>query len=203
MSIVVNLIHQTVNKLSWVIFLFCISTHISVADFIAIPESKGTISDDGRWLLRVDFKKSIGASNLSVFKFDSEVQGYDRVSEFKINWFCLHAFISSNGKYIVTVDDRFSIGRGPNVIVVFNSNGKRLKSWALKDFYDPSRIKKLTQTVSITKWHSKVEWAGTGQTLLFHPPKNDDQGIGNVYSLSLASLSISLHNNATKVPGNQ
>lgn len=66
------------------------------------------------------------------------------------------AFISNDGKYVLTIDDWYFKGNSNNTIVVYNHSGEKLKNYALSDFI-PFPKKELKNTVISTEWFVGIE----------------------------------------------
>jgi hypothetical protein len=62
------------------------------------------------------------------------------------------ALVSNSGAYVVTFDDWFSVGRGPNVVVIYGPGGKHIRSLPLDEIISPQWISTLTSSVSSTFW---------------------------------------------------
>jgi hypothetical protein len=62
--------------------------------------------------------------------------------------------VSDSGKYVVTLDDWHSVGRGPNVVVIYGPQGKLVRRLALSDFLKGDDIAGVRMTVSSTWWRS-------------------------------------------------
>jgi hypothetical protein len=57
-------------------------------------------------------------------------------------------------KYVVTLDDWHSVGRGPNVVVIYGPQGKLVRRLALDDFLKGDDIARLPISVSSTWWRT-------------------------------------------------
>jgi hypothetical protein len=76
------------------------------------------------------------------------------------------------------------MGQGPNVVVVYNIEGKILRGWSLTDFYDKKYFSKLRRSTSSIYWRGDVKWSDDQKYLNISNPssliKVDDQS----YSIS-------------------
>jgi hypothetical protein len=61
------------------------------------------------------------------------------------------ALVSADGKYLITFDDWYNVGYGPNVFVVYNEKGELLKQYSLKDF-SPFPIDDYSLSISSIWW---------------------------------------------------
>lgn len=67
------------------------------------------------------------------------------------------ALVSSDGKYLITFDDWYNVGYGPNVFVVYNEKGKLLKKYSLKDI-SPFPIDDYSLSISSIWWRCNMEF---------------------------------------------
>jgi hypothetical protein len=67
------------------------------------------------------------------------------------------ALVSSDGKYLVTFDDWYNVGYGPNVFVVYNEKGELLKQYYLKDF-SPLPIDDYSISISSIWWRCEADF---------------------------------------------
>ncbi|NQU31729.1 MAG: hypothetical protein HQ521_00705 [Bacteroidetes bacterium] len=66
------------------------------------------------------------------------------------------AIVTNDGEYVLTFDDWFYIGKGENVIVVYDKKGDKLQNYRLNEFC-PFPINDLTETVSSIPWYFGIE----------------------------------------------
>lgn len=64
----------------------------------------------------------------------------------------MSAFVSDDGKYVVTTDDYGRLGDGENVVVIYDSEGKLIKRFSLSAFLTAEEIKHAPQSVSSIDW---------------------------------------------------
>lgn len=64
--------------------------------------------------------------------------------------------IPDDGSFLVTFDDYFGIGTSANTVVVYNSEGRMLKRWALDDIISDAETKELPSSVSSIHWRGDV-----------------------------------------------
>jgi hypothetical protein len=83
--------------------------------------------------------------------------------------------VSDNGKYVVTFDDWHSVGRGPNVVVIYGPKGKPVRQLALKDFLTQQQINGLRRTVSSTWWKSGHSLDEKQECLVLHIVQEEKQ----------------------------
>jgi hypothetical protein len=69
----------------------------------------------------------------------------------------MNAFISDDGKFVVTTDDYGRLGVGENVMVIYDSKGKLIRRYGLSAFLSKAEIEKAPRTVS------SIYWAGEHQ----------------------------------------
>jgi len=62
------------------------------------------------------------------------------------------ALVTSNGNYVVTFDEWHSVGYGPNVVVIYGSDGKVIRRLSLADFLSKGHIASLPHSVSSIFW---------------------------------------------------
>lgn len=62
------------------------------------------------------------------------------------------ALVSDTGNYVVTFDNWSSEGRGDNVVVIYNENGKVIKTFRLEDILSPTETIRLSRSVLSTMW---------------------------------------------------
>ena len=69
----------------------------------------------------------------------------------------VEAFVSPNGKYLVTLDNWYSAGYGPDVFVVYNEKGELLKRYQLENF-SPFPINTYAISINSIWWRCSVEF---------------------------------------------
>jgi hypothetical protein len=67
------------------------------------------------------------------------------------------AFVSPKGKYLVTLDNWYSAGYGPDVFVVYNEKGELLKRYQLEDF-SPFPINTYATSITSIWWRCGAEF---------------------------------------------
>jgi hypothetical protein len=70
------------------------------------------------------------------------------------------AMVASNGRYAVTFDNWHSIGRGQHVIVMYDRQGRLIRSLELSDIIPPEWIRGLSHSVSSTYWAGEHRFSG-------------------------------------------
>ena len=95
-----------------------------------------------------------------VYRLNAETQEYRERSRFNVEGHPIELFINDAGDRIVTLDQYFGIGQGPRVVAVYSAEGRELKKWALKDFYDKKKIDKLPETTASVHWRGRAGWMG-------------------------------------------
>ena len=63
-----------------------------------------------------------------------------------------NALIANSGKYVVTFDNWYETGVGSNVIVIYNANGKLVRSFSLEDLMSQEKIKQLPTSYTSVHW---------------------------------------------------
>jgi hypothetical protein len=138
------------------------------------PNVEVVTSPDRSGLVRV----VPGGSNATavVMRFSDSQREYRRIAEVQLSNLLapVAVLVTNNARYIVTFDDWGYLGSGRNVVVVYDSNGKCLKSWSLSDIFTEDEIRTFTQTASSTWWRGKVavlEAAGFHPKIEIFPPE--------------------------------
>jgi hypothetical protein len=67
------------------------------------------------------------------------------------------ALVSPKGKYLITLDNWYSAGYGPDVLVVYNEKGELLKRYQLEDF-SPFPINTYQLGISFIWWRCGAEF---------------------------------------------
>lgn len=78
------------------------------------------------------------------------------------------ALVAPGGKYLVTFDNWHSAGFGPDVVVIYDGNGRTMRSLALKDLLPPAYIAHLPRSVSSLWWRQDERILSDGETLEIH-----------------------------------
>jgi hypothetical protein len=63
-----------------------------------------------------------------------------------------NALVTNSGKYVVTFDNWYETGVGSNVVVIYNANGKLVRSFSLMDLMSQEKINQLPRSVSSIQW---------------------------------------------------
>ncbi|UUX98135.1 hypothetical protein [Sphingomonas sp. J315] len=66
-----------------------------------------------------------------------------------------HALVADDGRHVVTFDNWHSVGFGPDVVVIYGADGRRIRSLGLTDLLPPAYIRALPHSVS------SIWWGGT------------------------------------------
>ena len=69
----------------------------------------------------------------------------------------MNAFISNDGKFVITTDDYAHLGYGENVVVIYGSEGKLVRRFRLTAFLSEAEIQNAPRSVS------SIYWAGDHQ----------------------------------------
>jgi hypothetical protein len=124
--------------------LYCAGQFSVPAQLEVIPSLDGSALlrvEPGAWSsLTPELNRHAKAT---VLKRNPETGDYLVSSKFDFrNWeYPAKALVADDAEFIVTVDEWGSeIGVGPNVIVVYDSKGTVLKSWALEDIFSAEEI---------------------------------------------------------------
>ncbi|MEO1730667.1 MAG: hypothetical protein AAFR64_08010 [Pseudomonadota bacterium] len=75
------------------------------------------------------------------------------------------ALVADDGAYVVTFDNWHSVGRGENVIVVYEASGAMVRSVALTDVLGEAYLSALPMSVSSTSWNRGKRLLPDGATL--------------------------------------
>lgn len=70
------------------------------------------------------------------------------------------AMVAPNGQHVVTFDNWHSIGRGQHVIVIYDRQGRVIRSLELSDIIPPEWIRGLRHSVSSTSWAGEHRFSG-------------------------------------------
>jgi hypothetical protein len=98
------------------------------------------------------------------------------------------AFISNDGKYVVTFDDWGKLGYGENVLVIYGESGNLLNKYKLHEVL-PSNTIELLETVTSIWWYQGVETYSERPSIITILIKVKDQNIiKRNYNLSTLSF---------------
>jgi hypothetical protein len=64
----------------------------------------------------------------------------------------LGAYISDDGKFVVTTNEYGNLGYGDNVVVIYDAGGSLIRQFRLSEFIPEADIKHIPQTVSSIYW---------------------------------------------------
>jgi hypothetical protein len=169
------------------------------------PQTPQTISSPrGEFLLRAippqrldDEGKEWSKTMFIVYQLTAHDQDYRESSRFYVEGRPLELFINDKGDRIVTIDQYFGIGVGPRVVAVYNTRGRELKRWALKDFFDKRKIARLPQTTASTHWRGQAGWMYDQSGIWISKPTifEDRADAFDEYILDLRRLRISKRKN--------
>lgn len=70
------------------------------------------------------------------------------------------AMVAPSGRYVVTFDNWHSIGRGQHVVVIYDHQGRLIRSLELSDIIPPEWIRGLSHSVSSTSWAGEHRFSG-------------------------------------------
>jgi hypothetical protein len=70
------------------------------------------------------------------------------------------AMVAPSGRYVVTFDNWHSIGRGQHVVVIYDRQGRLIRSLELGDIIPPEWIRGLSHSVSSTAWAGEHRFSG-------------------------------------------
>ncbi len=85
------------------------------------------------------------------------------------------ALVASGGRYVVTFDNWHSVGRGENVVVIYDASGRVVRSLTLSDLLPAAYIEALPHSVSSTAWGGEHRFDGDGILLLQILVPTEDQ----------------------------
>jgi hypothetical protein len=91
------------------------------------------------------------------------------------------ALVADGGAYVVTFDNWHSVGFGDDVIVIYDQNGKLLKSLSLADILPGEYVKALPRSVSSLWWAGEHRIVGTDLVLSIVVPSEDAFGGDRTY----------------------
>lgn len=155
------------------IYLFLFLATNAFADSWSSPTPRTVASPKGEFLLRTIPPRRLGEGNdeftkmkFIVYRLDPATQDYQETTRFDVEENPIEFFINDTGDRIVTMDQYFMVGKGPRVVVVYDSTGKELKTWALKDFYDKEGIKHLSESISSIHWRGEAGWISDQSEIL-------------------------------------
>ena len=163
-----------INHIFLVVNIVFISNNV-FADSWALPEEKVYESKNGQYKLTVQPRELSNQLNY----FEDAVDGNENPGQakgkrdkcigilekktensYKKKWekelandvSPVSALVSDNGKYVVTFDNWHHVGRGENVVVIYNQNGNLIKTYRLDEFISRTETIRLTNSVSSTWW---------------------------------------------------
>lgn len=150
-----------------VILLLHMVTSCASADLWAPPTPQTVSSPNGEFLLRsipslsLDEKENKWSSMIFiVYELNQASQDYRETSRFSVDGLPLELFINDAGDRIVTMDEHYGQGEGPRVVAIYDTKGRELKKWALKDFYDKKMFGKMLDDTSFSHWRGRAGWTG-------------------------------------------
>lgn len=120
-----------------------LSAPICRADNTAPPTEHIGSSYDGKYIVRL-------SSKIQVFALDRDEKSYRLVSEFDpaSERTPLKALISDDGRFVVTLDGGQGMGRGRDVVAVYESGGTKLRDWRLDQILEKEDLAAVVSTVS-------------------------------------------------------
>ncbi|SDY88896.1 hypothetical protein [Hymenobacter psychrophilus] len=166
------------------VFLFLLgllSAQVATADSWELPKTTRYHSPDSSWFVEVvplhipaKYYAYHGTKPRRRHKFTAadtviipchatmfRLQGSDTIKVWEkqlINRIApVSALVSTNGRYLVTVDNWSSMGYGVDVLAVYDVQGNLLKRYALEDF-SPFPINTYWRSISSLWWNCGVEW---------------------------------------------
>ena len=127
-----------------------------------------------------------------VYQLNGQTQAYRETSRFNIEGHPIELFINDSGDRIVTLDQYFGIGQGPRVVAVYTGEGRELKNWALKDFYDKTKLDKLPESTASVHWRGQAGWMGDQKGIWISKPTLfvEREDVFDDYILDLGRLKI-------------
>lgn len=167
-------------KLLFIICLSLISTRL-FADSWSEPTIKRYYSKDSVYFVEIvptkipgNYWKWKGAKPKKKHKFTSadttiipahakmyKIENQDTLKVWKQKLVNPHApvsaQVSADGKYLVTFDDWYNVGYGPNVFVFYNNKGKLLKQYSLKDI-SPFPLDEYFLSISSIWWRCGADF---------------------------------------------
>jgi hypothetical protein len=78
----------------------------------------------------------------------------------------VEAIVSDDGLYSVTFDNWHSMGRGDNVVAIYDSRGQIVRSLTLTDFLPENYVTALPRSVSSTDWRGNPRFSKSGARLI-------------------------------------
>lgn len=76
------------------------------------------------------------------------------------------ALVRDDGGYAVTFDDWYGTGYGPNVVVIYGSDGRLIRSLTLSDIVPADYIKALPHSVSSIQWRGDPRFSADGERIV-------------------------------------
>ncbi len=83
------------------------------------------------------------------------------------------AMVAPDGRYVVTFDNWHSVGRGQHVVVIYDSQGRLIRSLSLSDIVPVEWIRALPHSVSSTAWAGEHRFRGEQLILQVLIPSKD------------------------------
>lgn len=81
-----------------------------------------------------------------------------------------HALVAADGDHVVTFDNWFSIGTGPNVVVLYGPGGTLVRSLRLTDIVPETYVESLPRSVSSLNWGGEHRLEGPDLILRVNGP---------------------------------
>ena len=138
-----------IYTLALILFAFGVN-----ADSWNAPETKSSVSPDGRYLVRVEpnWSQNKNAAYASAHAFMWDGKSYKLIRKFALrNYIAPSYILVTNNSTLFAFDDHGELG-GDNAIVVYSLFGTVIKSYELNDLFPNEKIDKFHTTVSSIWW---------------------------------------------------
>lgn len=136
----------------------------AIADSWLPPKSFARVSENAGIIVRIDPGYSnpddsgVKPAHCRLFRYSEEKKMYEFWREHALVNHTLPGSIvvPDDGSFLVTFDDYMGVGTSENTVVVYDSTGRMLKRWALKDIFSEAEIEGLPHSTMSIHWRGSV-----------------------------------------------
>lgn len=136
----------------------------AIADSWLPPRSHAYVSESAGIIVRVDPGSSnadgrgANPAHCRIFRYSEEKKSYEIIREHDLVNDTLpgSVVVPDDASFLVTFDDYMGVGTSENTVVVYDSAGRMLKRWALKDIFSEAEIEELPHSTMSIHWRGSV-----------------------------------------------
>lgn len=176
----------------------------AIADSWSPPQSHAHVSGNAGIVVRIDpgFSNSDGSdakpAHCRFYRYSEDKKSYDIWREHGLVNTTLpgKVVVPDDGSFLVTFDDYMGVGTSENTVVVYDSTGRMVKRWALKDIFSEAEINELPHSTMSIHWRGSVGVMRTSQHMVYISPteshfQRDKTKKFKGFMLDVKSLTIS------------